>query len=235
MDFGYFDKSTKSRQVKNMEKTFEDEIIGAIKKFTAGYTSVRAAAESLGVTYETFRSWHDGIKSPSIKSLSPIARKIGLSLAPEVPTIKRVGSNAPIEKVEGEDLQKVPVYSVAGAGPGVMLDSIEPMFTVVAPPDYFRKSNCAVLVEGHSMEPMIPHGSVVGIKCDVPFKANEIFLADIPYEGLVVKRVGVDLKNNEFIFKSENPDKEAYPDFRLSIAEAEKIIIGRVVWITIGY
>ncbi len=109
-----------------MEKTFEDEIIGAIKKFTAGYTSVRAAAESLGVTYETFRSWHDGIKSPSIKSLSPIARKIGLSLAPEVPTIKRVGSNAPIEKVEGEDLQKVPVYSVAGAGPGVMLDSIEP-------------------------------------------------------------------------------------------------------------
>ena len=59
----------------------------------------------------------------ALKSLSPIARKIGLSLAPEVPTIKRVGSNAPIEKVEGEDLQKVPVYSVAGAGPGVMLDS----------------------------------------------------------------------------------------------------------------
>jgi phage repressor protein C with HTH and peptisase S24 domain len=127
------------------------------------------------------------------------------------------------------------VYSVAGAGPGFLPAQLDPLFQITTTPEYLRRSDYAVLVDGHSMEPMIPHGSVVGIKCDVPFKANEIFLADIPYEGLVVKRVGVDLKNNEFIFKSENPDKEAYPDFRLSIAEAEKIIIGRVVWITIGY
>lgn len=146
-----------------------------------------------------------------------------------------MGSNAPIEKVEGEDLQKVPVYSVAGAGPGVMLDSIEPMFTVVAPPDYFRKSNCAVLVEGHSMEPLIPHGAIVGINRNADFQANELFLAHIPYEGYVIKRIAVDIERQEYVFKSENANKIAYPDFRVSINESEKIIVGRVVWIMWGY
>ena len=98
MDFGYFDKSTKSRQVKNMEKTFEDEIIGAIKKFTAGYTSVRAAAESLGVTYETFRSWHDGIKSPSIKSLSLTEDAFATYISCDTTVYRRRMNNTAVKK-----------------------------------------------------------------------------------------------------------------------------------------
>lgn len=129
----------------------------------------------------------------------------------------------------------IPVYAIAGAGPGVLPDQLEPLFTVFAPPEYFRRSDYAVVVSGHSMEPLIPHGSIVGIRTGDPFQANELFLAEIPYEGLVVKRVGVDLKAEEFVFKSQNPDKEAYPDFRLSVHEAEKIIIGRVVWVMVAY
>ena len=52
---------------------------------------------------------------------------------------------------------------------------------------------------------------------------------------LVIKRVGVDRVANEFVFKSENPNKENYPDFRLNIDEAEGIIVGRVVWVMWGY
>ena len=52
---------------------------------------------------------------------------------------------------------------------------------------------------------------------------------------MVVKRIGVDRQKNEFVFKSENPNKESYPDFRLGIAEAEQIIVGRVVWVMWGY
>lgn len=130
---------------------------------------------------------------------------------------------------------EIPVYAMAGAGPGILPDQLEPLFTVIAPPEYFRRSNYAVTISGHSMEPHIPNGSIVGVKTDEPFQANELYLAEIPYEGFVVKRVGVDLKNEEFVFKSDNPNKEAYPDFRLSIHEAEKIIIGKVVWVMVGY
>lgn len=133
------------------------------------------------------------------------------------------------------DVNEIPVYAIAGAGPGILPDQLEPLFTVLAPPEYFRRSNYAVMINGHSMEPLIPHGSIVGIRTGDPFQANELFLAEIPYEGLVVKRVGVDLKREEFVFKSQNPDKEAYPDFRLSIHEAENIILGRVVWVMVAY
>lgn len=130
---------------------------------------------------------------------------------------------------------KIPVYAMAGAGPGILPDQLEPLFTVIAPPEYFRRSNFAVLITGHSMEPTIPNDSIAGIRMDMPFQANELYLAEIPYEGFVVKRIGVDLKTEEFIFKSDNPNREAYPDFRLSIHEAEKIIIGKVVWVMVRY
>lgn len=151
------------------------------------------------------------------------------------PAIRRLAPNAPPELVEGEGLQELAVYDVAGAGPAVEVSEITPLFTVFAPPDYLRRADFAILVDGHSMEPLIPHRSVVGIKPDAPFIANELYAARIPYEGLVIKRVGVDRTAGEFIFKSENPNKEAYPDFRLKIAEAEEIIAGRVVWVMWGY
>ena len=217
-----------------MGKNLEETMLGILKDYVATFPSVRAASDSLGATYETFKSWYDGVKSPTLKSLSPYLEAILAS--------GRVGlskkSLVPLPKMETDDVQRnviVPVFAVAGAGPAWLPASQDPLFTVQAPADFMRKCDYAILVEGHSMEPLITHGAVVGIKVDCPFQANELFLANIPYEGLVVKRVGVDLKSEEFIFKSQNPDKDAYPDFRLSIHEAEKIIMGRVVWIMTNY
>ena len=151
------------------------------------------------------------------------------------PSIRRANANAPVEKVGGSNLKTINVYAVAGAGPAVSVGELEPLFQVTAPPDYFRRSDYAIVVDGHSMEPLIAHGSIVGVKLHAPFVANELYVARIPYEGLVIKRVGVDRAANEFVFKSENPNKENYPDFRLNIDEAEGIIVGRVVWVMWGY
>lgn len=221
-----------------MEKSWENYIIKAIRNFVANFSSVRAAAEHLGISYETFRSWHDEKKSPTIKSLSPYMEIMGIRLPGEeatAPSIRRARADAPIEKVLGPNLKTINVYSVAGAGPAVTVGELDPLFQVTAPPDYFRRSDYAIVADGHSMEPLIANGSVVGVKLHAPFVANELYVARVPYEGLVVKRVGVDRANNEFIFKSENPNKEAYPDFRLGIAEGEDIIVGRVVWVMWGY
>lgn len=151
----------------------------------------------------------------------------------EAPTICKPG-HQPIP-IGGDNLKTINVYDVAGAGPGVALSEVEPLFSVTAPPSYFRMSDYALKVSGHSMEPLIPHGAVVGVRLGAEFMANELFAARIPYEGLVIKRVGVDFARKEFVFKSQNPDKESYPDFRVGINEGEEIIVGRVVWVMVGY
>lgn len=167
-----------------------------------------------------------------------ILNALGMPLPPldaPSPSIRRVNASAPVEKVAGPGLKTINVYAVAGAGPAVAVNDLEPLFQVTAPPDYFRRSDYAIVVDGHSMEPLIAHGSIVGVKLHASFVANELYVARIPYEGLVIKRVGVDRTANEFVFKSENPNKENYPDFRLNIDEAEGIIVGRVVWVMWGY
>lgn len=218
---------------------FYEDALEAIQNTVDGQFegNIAKASRAWGIDNDNLNKWLKKTRVPSLDKISPIlARICEYSFVPDCKgMIRRTGNYAPLEKIEGENLQEVPVYSVAGAGPGVLLDSIEPIFTVFAPPDYFRKSNCAVMVEGHSMEPLIPHGAIVGINRNADFQANELFLAHIPYEGYVIKRVAVDIERQEYVFKSENANKIAYPDFRISINESEKIIVGRVVWIMWGY
>jgi len=195
-----------------------------------------AFAKKAGISQSTLSKIISGeTKAPEMESISAIIDALDEEFYSSLPVIRRLSSNAPAETVEGDGLQQLSVYYVAGAGPAVEISEMMPLFTVFAPPDYLRRAHFAILVDGHSMEPLIPHHSVVGIKPDAPFIANELYAARIPYEGLVIKRVGVDRATGEFIFKSENPNKEAYPDFRLNIAEAEDIIAGRVVWVMWGY
>lgn len=194
-----------------------------------------AFAQKAGISQSSLSKIISGeTKAPELATVSAIIDALGDELA-ITPTIRGTAPNAPIDVVDGPGLCTINVYAVAGAGQGFLPDQLEPIFRVTAPPEYFKRADYAVVVDGHSMEPLIPHGAVVGIKLSSSFMANELYLANIPYEGLVIKRVGVDRQASEFIFKSQNPDKDSYPDFRLSISESEKIIIGRVVWILIGY
>ena len=166
-----------------------------------------------------------------IKILSYLGGKV--VFPDSTPTICKPG--LPPVPIKGDYLRTINVYDVAGAGPAVALSEVEPLFSVTAPPSYFRMSDYALKVSGHSMEPLIPHGAVVGVRLGADFLANELYAARIPYEGLVIKRVGVDFMTKEFVFKSQNPDKESYPDFRVGLNDGEDIIVGRVVWVMVGY
>lgn len=228
------------------EKTAQaawDAILKKVKALKQEGQTLQEIADLIGVGNRALvGEWINGNReavNASFSNLMNYLERLGynyLDFFPsEPPSIRRIAPNAPTEKVAGTGLKTINVYSVAGAGPGVEVGEIEPLFQVTAPPDYFRRSDYAIVVDGHSMEPLIAHGSIVGIKLHAPFVANELYVARIPYEGLVIKRVGVDRATNEFIFKSENPNKENYPDFRLNIDEAEAIIVGRVVWVMWGY
>ena len=129
-----------------------------------------------------------------------------------------------------DDQVKLDVYCLAGAGGGIDLQESEPLETIYAPRKWVAQCDYAVRIAGDSMRPTIPDMSICGIKKDMPFVPNLIYIAYIPYEGHVVKRVRVDLQKRELIFHSDNPDQTRFPEFSLSEDEATKIILGKVIW-----
>lgn len=197
-------------------------------------------ASLLGVPHRAkISNWLDGKQKAENATFSNMCRylaRLGIDPRECIPT----GDSAPrvlcMPKDEsGDGLATVNVYQVVAAGTPIDLKEYEPLFTIKAPAECLRGSDFSLEVRGHSMEPLIPNDSLIGVKTDFRFQANELYVAWIPYEGLVVKRVGVDHASGEFVFKSQNPDKESYPDFRLPIESAEKVIVGKVVWIMIRY
>lgn len=219
-----------------MENQFYTKLREAIKDSGISQAELARKTGVQQASISRFVNEKQGLDAePAIKLTHFLGGQISFPEKEETPAIRRIAPNAPTEAIEGEGLQELSVYDVAGAGPAIEVSELTPLFSVYAPPDYLRRADYAILVDGHSMEPLIPNRSVVGIKTGVPFVANELYAARIPYEGMVIKRVGVDRAANEFVFKSQNPDKESYPDFRLNINEAEEIIVGRVVWVMWGY
>jgi transcriptional regulator with XRE-family HTH domain len=222
-------------------------IINAIKKLhdEDGITFEKIG-EMCGASKPTVQRWYNktegGVDTPFANVLRCI-RGLGIPLVDIFPDetksfIRRVSPNAPAEAINGNEaqLKTIHVYDTAGAGSGfIELSEVKPLFSIAIPPTYFRRSDFAVLVDGHSMEPTIIHRSEVGAQQGFEFKANELYVARIPYEGLVVKRIAVSQDREKFIFKSDNKDKDNYPDYELIIAEAEKIIMGRIVWVMYRY
>lgn len=190
-----------------------------------------------GASKATVFNWKNrDLKSIDVHNFGRYCDALGITNQEDrAPVIRRNNPMAKEESVEGEDVTTIQVYSRAGAGPSVAVTDLEPLFSVTAPASYLYRCDFAVLVDGHSMEPTIPHQAVVGVREVEEFRANELYVACIPYEGLVVKRIAVDREKDEFVFKSDNPDKEAYPEFREPTVSAEKIIMGRVVWMLRGY
>lgn len=98
-------------------------------------------------------------------------------------------------------MRYIPVYSHVGAGPGgedgVVLRHMEI--------DADMPGDVAYEVNGHSMEPDIPHGSVVIVKRG-SFELGDIVVAWVPDEGMVVKRLIVSKPEDRAVLASSNPD-----------------------------
>ena len=189
-----------------------------------------AAAESLGVNSVTFWGWLEGKRVHNMKALYPAMEKIGARIVfpGKETTMRRMGANSPTQKVEGDDLQQVPVMACAGAGPAVEDFSLELVQTISVLEDYAHPGVFACKIVGDSMEPSIINGAYVGV---VPLNENlvegAIYLIWQPPFGLVAKRVYPG-QDGTLILRSDNP---AVKDVLIDATAYENIIKGRVVWV----
>lgn len=122
------------------------------------------------------------------------------------------------EPVELAEQKRLLIYSAAGAGPGE--DDGEVVGHIYI--NVNEPGDVVYEVNGHSMEPEIPHGSKVFVERD-KFDLGDIVVAYVPDAGgMVVKRLVADKDNHRAILASKNPDYGAL------IADGAHIV-GRVV------
>ncbi len=145
----------------------------------------------------------------------------------EGPTMHRMGKNAPVEIVTGDDLPLIPVFLEAGAGLPVELWQTAPSKTIPILPQYYRQDVRAVEITGDSMEPTIKKGAIVGvIPLEEELVEGAIYLVRRPPFGLVVKRVRADRDGNIVLYS----DNSTYAPQPVPFDGYENIIIGRVIW-----
>lgn len=149
-----------------------------------------------------------------------------------VATIQRMGANSPVEKIHNNDegLLKIDIYQVTGAGNPFVLRENEPITSVFVSELYARQADIAFLVDGESMYPTIKNNAIVGVSLKKDFQPNEVFAINHPAGGVTIKRISIKGKN--WVIRSDNPNKELYPqEDQYSLEEYPNLIIGRVVWV----
>ena len=150
---------------------------------------------------------------------------------PALPTIKRIGPNAPIEKIEGENLPAIPVLGHTGAGDAIELFGMAPEFWLPVLPQYFRAGMIGLVVDGDSMEPTIHKGAVVGIMpYDGSISEGGIYLVHRPPFGRTIKRIRMG-DEDKIELHSDNP---IYKPTLVTPEGHEGLIAGKRVWIWQG-
>lgn len=147
-------------------------------------------------------------------------------------TIQRLGAYSPIKKIHEDDegLLKIDIYQVTGAGNPFVLRENEPITSIFVSELYARQADIAFLVDGESMYPTIKNNAIVGVSLKKDFQPNEVFAINHPAGGVTIKRISIKGKN--WVIRSDNPNKELYPqEDQYSLEEYPNLIIGRVVWV----
>lgn len=86
-----------------------------------------------------------------------------------------------------------------------------------------------VRIDNAAMEPQVLKGAYVGIDtAQNRVSSGEMYGVNLPYEGLVLKRVFVDTEGKRLILRSENP---AHPEVSLPLGGYEKYVVGRLAWV----
>lgn len=130
---------------------------------------------------------------------------------------------------EKECCVRVPIYSVASAGPGSLEPEwAEPICHRMIQERFIRNGVRPVLVSGRSMEPTLKNGAVVGVDLnDKRVVSGETYAVMIPHEGAVVKRLY--LLPTGILLRSDNKE---FPEFTLPEDRLPAhFILGRVCWV----
>ena len=212
-----------------MENQFYSKLREAIKESGISQAEMARKTGVQQASISRFVNEKQGLDAePAIRLTHFLGGQISFPGKGIVPAIHRVGPNAPLEAVEGDDLPKVPVMGEAGAGNEAELFEAVPDCFISVLPRYYRKDLITLKVAGDSMSPTISMGDYVGI---IPFDGilheGGIYLVDLPPFGRVVKRVRMG-KTGEIILLSDNP---SYGERVIPYEGYEKTVIGQVCWI----
>lgn len=149
-------------------------------------------------------------------------------LAAEIDALSR---HTPDEGSEFADVLRLDVKAAAGHGEVPYLE--EELGFLKFRRDFLvsagvSEANAVVItVKGASMEPTIANGAVLLVnRANREPRTNGIYVFHKEGDGLVVKRV-MKSSTGEWIARSDNDDKQAFPDFPFHDGAT---LIGRAVW-----
>ncbi|WP_394230169.1 S24 family peptidase [Shewanella colwelliana] len=209
-----------------------------------------ALAKTIGVTKATISLWESGATSPKGENLHALAK--ALSTTPEYilygvaeRSVERnaewVGEFEPWDSGSalGPDEVEVPFYMEVelAAGHGIAEAS-----EYQGPKLRFAKSTlkrqnvdaenaACVRVSGNSMEPVLPHGSTVGVDTAASNIIDGKMYA-INHDGMLRVKMLYKLPGNGLRLRSYNIDE--YPDERYEADDLKHIkVIGKVFWYSV--
>ncbi|WP_413483888.1 S24 family peptidase [Shewanella baltica] len=209
-----------------------------------------AIAKKIGLTKATVSLWESGSTSPKGENLHALAK--ALSCSPEYLLFgnkeTKPESNAEwaggfeiwdSDTPLGEDEVEIPFYMEVelAAGDGI-LDCRE----FKGPKLRFTKSTlkrqgvnsdyaACVKVNGNSMEPILPHGSTVGVDTSATDVIDGKMYA-VNHDGMLRIKVLYKLPGGGLRLRSYNTDE--YPDERLDANQVKQVkVIGKVFWYSV--
>lgn len=107
-------------------------------------------------------------------------------------------------------------------------DDLQPTGKLCLPKAYARVGMIVLEVDSEAAAPTVHRGAHVGINTLANHPASgELFAVSLPYEGIVLRRLFLDQKNECFVLRAENP---AYPEIRIQTNLADQIL-GRLAWV----
>lgn len=111
-------------------------------------------------------------------------------------------------------------------GPG---ESEETIGRLSIPQSFASPGTYVVRTDSAGMEPVILKGAYVGLDTTKKHVASgEMYGVRLPYEGIVFKRVFMDMQNKRLILRSDNA---MHPEVTLPVQGYEDFIVGRVAWV----
>ncbi|GFM34058.1 S24 family peptidase [Desulfovibrio subterraneus] len=228
------------------------QILDRLKALRDSGETYQAIGRRMGVQRGSVQNWIDGLRSGERVSFADMLRyldslqipidSILKGLPTEVPPLKNtqiknlrpnaqadpafiMSGEAPLNSIGAV----VNVYATAGAGLALDNQTDTPLAQISIPAKYVRPSLLVVIVEGDSMEPTIKKGAYVGIDHSAEkLIQGEVYGVNLPYEGVVLKRVYFDHSSDSLVLKSDN---QKHSDIRLPIENREGLIIGKAIWV----
>ncbi|WP_373710710.1 helix-turn-helix domain-containing protein [Jeotgalibaca porci] len=180
---------------------------GDIEKFPI--ESLEPLAEALSTTSEYLMGWE------LERDIMPVYKKL------EADRQTKVFDFATYQLEEQENLQTFTVYGQTAAGSPIEYgqDAVEEKETSYIP----KGAEVALIINGKSMEPNYPDGSIVFYKRQPQVENGSVAIVEVD-GGVTCKKVKFDYDNEKIILQSINPE------FEDVIVESEQVkILGLVV------